>query len=469
MPAITPLDAWIARRISQDRGQMQHPGLEQNPEMAAPLDRNTLEAYQRDALNQTVAYARNTSPFYRDHLASLPETPLAGLDDLARLPFTTAADLHQGSMRFLCVSQSLAPHVVSLNTSGTTGQPKRLFFSEEDLERTVDFFHHGMSTFVSHGQRVLTLMPGARASSVGGLLTSALARLNVTNFVHGFVADPQAASREIADKSIDCLVGLPSQVLALARHMEAEGTCAACRISSVLLSGDHAPAIMMEEIARIWGCRVFTHYGLTETGLGGGVECATRDGCHLREVDLLFEIVDPVTGAAFPDGVPGEVVVTTLNREAMPLIRYRTGDLARFLPGRCPCGTTLRRLSRIDGRINEPVRLPQGGRLSVRHLDQALLPLSGLLHYRAHLHRKTLLLTLYATQGTEPGILSSRAMEAVATALAQQPEAAPAERKTQSVGFPAESLRLETQVLAAWPWASQGPMKSRIVVSEANQ
>jgi len=447
---MTLLDPWIARLIGP-RGSHALP---------APLDLDALRTFQLKALNRTLAYARDKSPFYREHLSHLPGIPLAGLGDLARVPFTTATDLRSDPMRFLCVSQSRVPHVVTLSTSGTTGQPKRLFFSEDDLERTVDFFHHGMATLVSPGQRVLTLMPGGRPGSVGALLTRALTRLGVTNFVHGFVADPEAASRDIADKSIDCLVGLPAQVLALARHMEAEGEHTGCRVSSVLLSGDHAPETLLEEIARILDCRVYTHYGLTETGFGGGIECGVRDGYHLREADLLVEVVDPETGAALPDGVPGEVVVTTLTRAAMPLLRYRTGDEARFLPGPCPCGTALCRLGRIGGRIGEPVRLPEGGALSVRDLNRTLLPIPGLLHCRTHLetgeHTSTLRLKLYVTRGTVPEMVSSRALDAVSATLAMGPEA--------GTGTP----RLETLVLEAWPWASEGPVKSRIIVNADN-
>ena len=90
---------------------------------------------------------------------------------------------------------------------------------------------------------------------------------------------------------------------------------------------------------------------MTEMGYGGGVECDAHDEYHLREADLFVEIVDPESGSPMPDGVSGEVVFTTLIRRAMPLIRYWTGDTARYLTRPRPCGTTLRRLSRIQGRL----------------------------------------------------------------------------------------------------------------------
>ena len=92
---------------------------------------------------------------------------------------------------------------------------------------------------------------------------------------------------------------------------------------------------MPEAIGRVleerWGCRVYNHYGTTEMGLGGGVQCSARRGYHFREADLFVEIVEPRSGEPVPEGVTGEIVFTTLTRTGMPLIRYRTGDLSRFL------------------------------------------------------------------------------------------------------------------------------------------
>ena len=139
---------------------------------------------------------------------------------------------------------------------------------------------------------------------------------------------------------------------------------------------------------RSWGCPVFEHYGMTEMGLGGGVQCSAHKGYHLREADLLFEIIDPRTGQPVPDGETGEVVFTTLTRKAMPLIRYRTGDLARFIPGPCPCGTLLKRLDRIQGRLTGAVVLDKGHQLSIPDLDDVVFSVRGILDYQAEVYGK---------------------------------------------------------------------------------
>jgi phenylacetate-CoA ligase len=155
----------------------------------------------------------------------------------------------------------------------------------------------------------------------------------------------------------------------------------------VLLSSDYVPQTIVDEVAQVWGCPVFEHYGMTEMGLGGGVQCPAHDGYHLREADLFFEIIDPGTARPVPEGETGEVVFTTLTRRAMPLIRYRTGDLARFIRVPCPCGTLLKRMDKIRGRLKGTVTLEKGHQLDVLELDDVVFTVPGLLDYDAEIYR----------------------------------------------------------------------------------
>jgi phenylacetate-coenzyme A ligase PaaK-like adenylate-forming protein len=344
-----------------------------------------LESYQLLKLRETIALAREASPFYRKQLAGSAD--VQSFEDLAGLPFTVPADLQEDERRFLRVSPREIERVVTLQTSGTTAAPKRLHFTADDLERTVDFFHHGMATMVQPGDRVLILMPGELPGSVGDLLVKGLARLDVEGIVYGLVRDAGAVLDEIVKRKVNCLVGIPVQLLAVARH-PATLMIPTGQLRSVLLSADYVPDAIVREISRVWGVEVFNHYGMTEMGLGGGVECAHLCGYHLRDADLLVEIVDPVSCEPLPDGVAGEVVFTTLTRQGMPLIRYRSGDLARFLPEPCPCGTVLRRLDRVSGRIAGTVHLGVDHRLNIADLDEVLFPLPFILNYQAAVGRR---------------------------------------------------------------------------------
>ncbi len=359
----TPLESWVSGKIGNGKD---------------PLTRARIEHHQRLMLQETLAWARAKSSFYRKHLAGLSEREFRGLGDWCRIPFTTAEDIRQNPLHFLCVSQSEIKRVVTLHTSGTTGLPKRIYFTREDQELTVDFFHRGMSTLVGPGERVLILLPGERPGSVGDLLATGLQRLGASAVSHGPVQDYPQALQVMVREGIDALVGIPVQVLALARHSKRQ---AAPR--SVLLSTDYVPDSIKKELHVIWGCEVYTHYGMTEMGFGGGVECEARQGYHMREADLYFEIVDPKTGKPLQDGERGEVVFTTLTRRGMPLIRYRTGDLSRFIPEPCPCGTVLKTMACLRGRIQGSVELAPGKVLTMADLDEALFPIEGLLDFSA--------------------------------------------------------------------------------------
>ncbi|MEW6519166.1 MAG: DVU_1553 family AMP-dependent CoA ligase [Thermodesulfobacteriota bacterium] len=349
-------------------------------------DRAAIEGYQFERLRQTIAHAAAKSPFYRDRLAGVRPADITDHGSLSRLPFTSEDDLRRRGQQMLCVSQDEVARIITMQSSGTTGPPKRLFFSEEDLERTLVFFHHGMRTLVRPGQKVLILLPGATPDSTGDLLARGLARMEVASRIYGLVADPQQAAEEVFAEGYDAVVGFPVQVLALSRTPAGQSVPAG-RIKSVLLCSDYIPRTVCDEVSAAWRCRVFSHYGTVESGLGGGVECEALSGCHLREADLLFEVVCPRTGVALPPGQWGELVFSTLSRRAMPLIRYRTGDRARLLAGPCRCGSQLARLDKVRGRISQVRQLANGQTLSLALLDELLFAIPGVLDFQAVLDR----------------------------------------------------------------------------------
>ena len=359
---ITPLDPWIRQKIAARR-----------PELTRP----EIDAWQLRKLNETLALARAKSPFYAKFLAGKPES-IYGLDELRQFPFTTPADIHSNPLQFVCVPQGEIQRVVTLQSSGTTGEPKRLYFTAADQELTIDFFGVGMSTLVQPGERVLILLPCETPGGVGDLLRSGLSRLGMEAIPHGPVKDPLQTLQVMHEQQADCLVGTPSQVLGLARRWHP----GLHKPHSILLSTDYVPAAIVNNLEQVWGCEVYNHYGATEMGLGGGVECKAHRGYHLREADLYFEVIDPANGETVADGEYGEVVMTTLTRRGMPLIRYRMGDRSRFLPGRCPCGTALKTLEKVCGRYDGFVRVGNG-LLALPDLDEALFPLPGLLNFSA--------------------------------------------------------------------------------------
>jgi phenylacetate-CoA ligase len=207
---LTPLGPWIARKIGQPA-----------------LHRADLEVYQLQKLRETIHWARAHSPFYRRQLAEAPPE-LASLDALAGYPFTTTADLRANPLQFLSVSQDDIHRVVTLESSGTCGAPKRFYFTLADQALTVDFFQVGMSTFTAPGDRVLILLPGETPGSVGNLLAQAVRRLGAEPIQHGPVRDPARTLAVAAQERVTVMVGVPTHVMALVRQAPPCGSRASC-------------------------------------------------------------------------------------------------------------------------------------------------------------------------------------------------------------------------------------------------
>jgi phenylacetate-coenzyme A ligase PaaK-like adenylate-forming protein len=404
---ITPLEAMIGKKID----------LSGSPR--APLSRSIIERYQGNRLSSLIDFCREHSFFYRRKFAAAGISTITGMEDLTRLPLTSEAELRSHGPEMVCVGQDAVARIITIHSSGTTGASKRLYFTDEDLGRTLDFFHQGIQPLVDSGQRVAILLPGITPDSTGHLLAQALQRMQVTSDILGLVENPEQTARQLSEIRPEVLVGFPVQILAVAR-MAAALALPLGPIRSVLLCSDYIPESICGLLTGMLGCEIFSHYGTVETGLGGGVDCAAHRGMHLREADLLFEIIDPSTTKPLADGEWGEIVITTLARTGMPLIRYRTGDLGRLLPGPCPCGSHIRRLDKVLGRINQVRTLQNGYRLALHTLDEILFPVSGLLDFRAVLamegQNDRLFLHLAAIPGSENTVLHH-----IATILADFP------------------------------------------------
>jgi phenylacetate-coenzyme A ligase PaaK-like adenylate-forming protein len=281
----------------------------------------------------------------------------------------------------------------TLNTSGSTGAPKRVWFTEGDLERTVSFFSRGMRHLVREGGTCIAMLSNDSPGSVADLLRRGLARNGVNCVIHGAIQGPEAA--EIA-AGAQCYVGLPAELFWLCRYAPQ------LRPETVLLSADYVSDSITKVLASVWGCRVFTHYGMTETCYGLAVQCCAQGDHHIRVEDYIVEIIDPQTGAELPPDTDGEIVLTSLNSEAMPLIRYRTGDIGSLITEPCGCGSRLPRLGKIRGR-----REYLKNRVNIHMLDDLIFALPGIRAYRAALEKGLLQLTLEGGAVNE-GDLSER-------------------------------------------------------------
>lgn len=358
------------------------------------LSSDVLKMYQLSEIKKTINIAKK-SKFYNNILKNINSNLINNFEDLKKIPFTTSEDLSNNSKSFLCTSIDKIARIVTINTSGTTGESKRIFFTENDLKATIEFFRYGMLNLVEPGQRVIILMPGTSPSSIGLLLKKGLEEAGCEGIIYGPVFDVWDALETLKLKQIDCIVGLPTQVFYLAKLKNTDDRYANLKLKSVLLSADYVPRAICDAVSKAFECRVFTHYGMSEMGYGGGVECSALNGYHMRDVDLYVEIINPLTGDEVLEGNYGEVVFTTFNREGMPLLRYRTGDMARFLPNKCSCSQVFKRLDYVTGRLSENLNFRDGSYISIGMLDEIMFKLDNVLDYKVVIKdRKRIILNL---------------------------------------------------------------------------
>ncbi len=365
---ITPLENWINLKIGK---------------IESKLTREKLIEYQSEAFRNILTYAKERSSFYRDLLVDIIPKDIKSLESISKVPFTTSENIKFQGKQMICVTQKDIHRIVTLDTSGTTGSPKRIYFTKEDQELTIDFFHNGMSTFTDSGDKVLILLPGRTPGSIGDLL-----KIGLEGIIYGIVDNKDKVLDIILNQEITGIVGIPQQVYALCKSNKSEDIRNLGKLKFALLSTDYVSPAITETIRKSLGCKVYEHYGMTEMGLGGGVFCEALNGYHLREADMLFEIVDPITGRSLPDGEFGEVVFTTLTRKGMPLIRYKTGDISRFLIEPCTCGTVLRTLDRVQHRISSSITLKSGQIITMPMLENIIFDIKDILDFDAEISQK---------------------------------------------------------------------------------
>jgi len=337
---ISAVHSWTAKQT----------GLHEN------LSATSLLNWQQEKLHKLINYASENTIFYRDKFGDS--------NKLIDLPFTFPADIASNPLAFLAIPQADVARVTTLANSGTTRLRKRVFFSEADLERTIEFFAVGMSSLVSNGEKAKILISNRTENSLGSLLKESLSRIGVNSEIAGVLKSVDKAIEFVA--SADCLIGMPAELFYM--------SCIApyLRPNSVLLTADYIPQSIINGIKENWKCKVFSHYGHTEFGYGCAVDCEQHDGFHLRDADFIFEIINPETDKPVKEGESGEVVVTTLSNKAMPLIRYRTGNISSFVSDTCKCGSTLPRLTRLEGRYESFIPVGNGQTISIHQLDELL-------------------------------------------------------------------------------------------------
>ncbi len=353
------------------------------------LPREQLRALQLERMRATVDRVIASQPLgARRLIAAGIETgaELPALDDLRRVDFATKSDLREHyPFGLLAVPREQLVRVHA--SSGTRGKPTLVGYTAADLEHWTELIARCMAMagvragMVVHNANGYGLFTGGLGFHQGG------ERLGATVVpVSGGRTARQAML--IRDLGAQVLVSTPSYALVIAHALEAEGA-GDLRLELGLFGGEPWTEELRIEIERALGLRAVNFYGLSEMcGPGVAAECLeARDGLHVHEDHFLVEVVDPATGQPVEPGREGELVFTSLTKEALPLIRYRTGDLGRLVEEPCVCGRTTVRIAGLRGRLDDML-IVRGVNLYPSEVEEVLLKVDGVSpHYQLVLER----------------------------------------------------------------------------------
>ncbi len=341
------------------------------------IDRGSLGALQLKRLQETVARVAGAVPFYRQAFTERGLTPahIKSLSDARHLPFTTSADLratYPTGLLAVPIDETLRLHT----SSGTTGKPKALFFSARDVANAAELCAR---CFVMTGMTKKDIFQNMMTY---GLFTGALVTHYGAEKLGCLVipAGPGNSEKQLLlmqDFRSTTIHITPSYALYFATFLEKKGVDPRrdLAIRRAFVGAEPYTEETRCKIEQALGVRVFNSYGLSEmNGPGVAFECEHQHGMHLWEDNYLMEIVNPKTGEPLPDGQTGELVLTTLYREAMPLLRYRTRDITSIIAEPCACGRTHRRIDRITGRADDML-IVRGVNIYPQQIERVLMSL----------------------------------------------------------------------------------------------
>lgn len=340
---------------------------------AEAYDRSQIEALQLVRLKAVLERCA-ASPFYKEHFKEAGFSPddVKSLDDLRRIPFTTKDDLRASYPdRMLTMPRS---KMVRLHaSSGTTGAPTVIMHTKNDLDTWADLMARCMHLTGMRSSDIFQNIAGYGLFTGGLGIHYGAERLGCLTIPSG-AGNSARQLKLIMDFNVTSAHIIPSYALYFAEYVRNQGidpTSLPLRVA--LIGAEPHTDEARRRIEEMLGLKAYNSYGLSEmNGPGVAFECKEQNGMHLWEDAYILEVIDPETGEPVADGEIGELVLTTLTREGMPILRYRTRDLSRILPGECPCGRKHRRIDRIAGRADDMIII-KGVNIYPMQIEQVLL------------------------------------------------------------------------------------------------
>ncbi|MGH7396804.1 MAG: phenylacetate--CoA ligase family protein [Candidatus Rokuibacteriota bacterium] len=388
---------------------------------AETAPRAAMRALQAERLRASVAWARARVPFYRDALAAARvKDDAVDLDRLDELPFTEKDHLRQHyPFGLFAVPREDVARIHA--SSGTRGKPTVVGYTRHDLRIWREVMARSLAAAGAEPGQLIQIAYGYGLFS-GGLGFHDGAEhmgLTVVPVSSGNTLRQILLLQDFKPQGLACT---PSFALYIGESLREQGSDPrAIGLAYGLFGAEPWTEAMRVRLEALWGCPAVDFYGLSEI-IGPGVagECVeARDGLHLNEDHFLPEIVDPQSGAPLPAGREGELVLTSLTKEALPVIRYRTGDVTRLDPEPCRCGRTTVRIARIKGRTDDMLII-KGVNVYPSQLEAALLTVPDLApHYQLVVDRREAFPTLAVqVEPAERAVREWGGFEAAPTQLA---------------------------------------------------
>jgi len=323
------------------------------------MDRADLEQLQLKRLKETIEAASN-SPFYNKFLKehNITSDTIRSLDDLKKIPFTTKDDLRNNypfGMAAIPIQKCVRLH----SSSGTTGNPTVVLHSAKDIDEWANQVARCMYMVGLRDTDIFQNTSGY-GMFTGGLVFQYGAEKLGALTVPAAAGNSKRQLKFITDFGTTCLHIIPSYATRLAEVMHESGIDPKkdTKLHTVCIGAEPHSEEQRLRIEELLGVKAYNCFGMSEmNGPGVAFECKEQNGLHIWEDYVIVEIIDPVTLEPVKEGEVGELVLTTINREAMPLLRYRTRDLTCIIPGECPCGRTHKRIARFKGRSDDMIIL----------------------------------------------------------------------------------------------------------------
>ncbi len=392
-----------------------HPEVETMP-------REQLAALQLARLRETVKSAWENVPLHRSRLeaAGFAAGDIRSLDDVQRLPFTLKSDLRD-HYPFGMFARPVGELARLHASSGTTGKPTVVGYTGDDLDNWADLMARSL---YAAGARRGDVVHNAYGY---GLFTGGLGAHYGAERLGGVVVPMSGGSTErqvslIMDFRARVLCSTPSYALAIAELAEQQGVDLAkdSALEVGMFGAEPWSDAMRREIQARLGIRAVDIYGLSEImGPGVACECEHHAGLHGWEDHFLFEVIDPDTGRPMPEGEAGELVITTLTKQALPMLRYRTRDITRITTAPCDCGRTHLRILRVTGR-NDDMLIIRGVNVYPSQVEAVLVGLENIApHYQLVLERQGRLDHVTVETEAQPGV-DPAAYDGIARKVAHQ-------------------------------------------------